>query len=94
MFHCHIEFHVELGMALVFKFGEDEEMPPVPKDFPQCGNYMYDAILPSKTTSFLPTWLKELFTTSNASSNTTGISFWTCFFLAILTLLVQKKLNS
>lgn len=38
-FHCHIEFHVEIGMALVFKFGEHEDMPPVPRDFPKCGNY-------------------------------------------------------
>ncbi|EEZ98364.1 laccase 1 isoform X1 [Tribolium castaneum] len=40
LFHCHIEFHVEVGMALVFKIGEDYEMPPVPKDFPQCGDYV------------------------------------------------------
>lgn len=42
MFHCHIEFHVEVGMSLVFKVGEHEQMPPVPLQFPQCGNYMPD----------------------------------------------------
>lgn len=39
LFHCHIEFHVEVGMATVFKIGEDWDMPPVPPSFPKCGNY-------------------------------------------------------
>ncbi|KAF5297473.1 hypothetical protein FQR65_LT10009 [Abscondita terminalis] len=40
LFHCHIEFHIEIGMALVFKVGEHKQMLPVPKDFPKCGNFM------------------------------------------------------
>lgn len=40
LFHCHIEFHAEVGMALVFKVGEHEEFPPVPKNFPQCNSFM------------------------------------------------------
>ncbi|CAH0553403.1 unnamed protein product, partial [Brassicogethes aeneus] len=39
LFHCHIEFHVELGMALVLKVGENKDMAPVPKNFPRCGDY-------------------------------------------------------
>lgn len=39
LFHCHIEFHVEVGMATVFKIGEDWDMPPPPSSFPKCGNY-------------------------------------------------------
>ncbi|XP_072743518.1 uncharacterized protein [Anoplolepis gracilipes] len=39
LFHCHIEFHAEIGMALIFKVGEHEEMPPVPRNFPKCGNW-------------------------------------------------------
>ncbi|XP_017770706.1 PREDICTED: laccase-2-like isoform X2 [Nicrophorus vespilloides] len=39
LFHCHIEFHVEIGMALIFRFGDDEDMPPVPHGFPKCGEY-------------------------------------------------------
>lgn len=39
LFHCHIEFHVEVGMATVFKIGEDWDMPPTPPSFPKCGNY-------------------------------------------------------
>uniref|UniRef100_A0A1B6BZ72 Laccase n=2 Tax=Clastoptera arizonana TaxID=38151 RepID=A0A1B6BZ72_9HEMI len=41
IFHCHIEFHVEVGMALIFKIGEHSSFPPVPPEFPQCGNYYY-----------------------------------------------------
>ncbi|XP_050537356.1 uncharacterized protein LOC126903292 [Daktulosphaira vitifoliae] len=39
LFHCHIEFHVEVGMATVFKIGEDSDMPLRPLGFPKCGNY-------------------------------------------------------
>lgn len=39
LFHCHIEFHAEIGMALVFKVGEHADMKPVPEGFPQCGDY-------------------------------------------------------
>lgn len=39
LFHCHIEFHAEIGMALVFKVGEHRDMRPVPKGFPQCGDF-------------------------------------------------------
>lgn len=39
LFHCHIEFHAEIGMSLIFKVGEDMEMPPVPNDFPRCGDW-------------------------------------------------------
>ncbi|KOB77132.1 Laccase 1 [Operophtera brumata] len=39
LFHCHIEFHAEIGMALVFKVGEHADMKPVPTGFPQCGDY-------------------------------------------------------
>ncbi|XP_060526823.1 uncharacterized protein LOC132702294 isoform X2 [Cylas formicarius] len=40
IFHCHIEFHAEIGMALVLKVGENDEMLPVPPAFPKCGNYL------------------------------------------------------
>ncbi|XP_059481594.1 uncharacterized protein LOC132200266 [Neocloeon triangulifer] len=39
MFHCHIGFHVEIGMAFVFQVGEPEEFAPKPKGFPQCGDW-------------------------------------------------------
>lgn len=40
LFHCHLEFHAEIGMALVFKVGENHQMPSVPPNFPKCGNYL------------------------------------------------------
>ncbi|KAG4066071.1 hypothetical protein HA402_001318 [Bradysia odoriphaga] len=40
LFHCHIEFHIEVGMALVFKVGDVSQMKAAPKDFPMCSNYM------------------------------------------------------
>lgn len=50
LFHCHIEFHVEVGMALVFKVGEHKDMTPIPPDFPRCGSYMPDNMLEHATT--------------------------------------------
>lgn len=40
LFHCHIEFHAEIGMALILKVGDNDEMPPVPKRFPTCHDYV------------------------------------------------------
>ncbi|XP_046686745.1 LOW QUALITY PROTEIN: laccase-12-like, partial [Homalodisca vitripennis] len=42
LFHCHIDFHMELGMNVVFKVGKHEEFPPVPDGFPKCGDYKND----------------------------------------------------
>ncbi|XP_044756692.1 laccase-4-like isoform X2 [Coccinella septempunctata] len=39
LFHCHIEFHAELGMAVVFKVGDHSDMVSIPRNFPKCGNY-------------------------------------------------------
>ncbi|CAK1547706.1 unnamed protein product [Leptosia nina] len=50
LFHCHIEFHVEVGMALVFKVGDERDFPPIPRDFPTCGNYMPDNMVEHETT--------------------------------------------
>lgn len=40
LFHCHIDFHAEVGMALVFKVGDYHQMPRLPRDFPKCANFM------------------------------------------------------
>lgn len=42
LMHCHIEFHAEVGMAVVIKVGEHDQFKPVPKNFPQCSDYMPD----------------------------------------------------
>jgi L-ascorbate oxidase len=44
LFHCHIEFHAEIGMSLVLKVGEHNEMKAVPKNFPMCSDYMPDSM--------------------------------------------------
>uniref|UniRef100_A0A182Q0P9 Uncharacterized protein n=1 Tax=Anopheles farauti TaxID=69004 RepID=A0A182Q0P9_9DIPT len=39
LFHCHIEFHAEIGMSLVLKVGDSSEMLPVPANFPTCYDF-------------------------------------------------------
>ncbi|XP_046822768.1 laccase-1-like [Vespa crabro] len=39
LFHCHIEFHAEIGMSLIFKVGNHEDMQQVPYNFPRCGDW-------------------------------------------------------
>ncbi|XP_069129164.1 uncharacterized protein [Argopecten irradians] len=38
-FHCHIEIHQIMGMALILQVGDVDEMPPTPKNFPTCGSF-------------------------------------------------------
>ncbi|XP_076303578.1 uncharacterized protein LOC143221863 [Lasioglossum baleicum] len=40
LFHCHIIYHQLNGMEMIFKVGEESDLPPKPKNFPRCGNYM------------------------------------------------------
>ncbi|XP_003699567.2 uncharacterized protein LOC100881299 [Megachile rotundata] len=40
LFHCHFIFHQDAGMELVFQVGHQSDVPPVPKNFPRCGNFM------------------------------------------------------
>ena len=39
LMHCHVEFHSESGMAVLFKVGNEAQFPPMPVDWPQCGSY-------------------------------------------------------
>ncbi|KAK6195925.1 hypothetical protein SNE40_001251 [Patella caerulea] len=43
-FHCHIEFHVEIGMGLIIQVGSKDQMPRKPKGFPTCGNFEYSGL--------------------------------------------------
>ncbi|XP_064601859.1 uncharacterized protein LOC135467880 [Liolophura sinensis] len=36
-FHCHVDSHMLQGMAMLFKVGEDEDIPKIPEQFPRCG---------------------------------------------------------
>ncbi|KAI9555735.1 hypothetical protein GHT06_018250 [Daphnia sinensis] len=40
LFHCHLEFHIEIGMGLIFKVGNHDEFPATPENFPTCGNWI------------------------------------------------------
>lgn len=95
MFHCHIEFHVEVGMALVFKVGEHDEMPPVPLHFPQCGNYMTElSPAPVCDTSFnlmkLLPFISEEHCNSHANLQS-GISSFKYIFIMHLVLWLYCK---
>jgi uncharacterized membrane protein len=39
LLHCHIDFHAEVGMAMMLKVGDYSQMAPVPQSFPTCYDY-------------------------------------------------------
>lgn len=39
LLHCHIDFHAEVGMAVILKIGDYNQMAKVPKGFPTCYDY-------------------------------------------------------
>ncbi|CAG5132069.1 unnamed protein product, partial [Candidula unifasciata] len=39
LFHCHLEFHVETGMMMIFQVGNSTQLPRRPKNFPKCGSW-------------------------------------------------------
>ncbi|GFO41365.1 laccase [Plakobranchus ocellatus] len=41
-FHCHIELHTELGMALVLQSGNVKDFPKPPRMFPKCYSWSED----------------------------------------------------
>ena len=50
LLHCHIDFHLDLGMGLIVQVGEISEMKPKPKNFPTCGDWEFDvSIIPFKS---------------------------------------------
>ncbi|GFS09752.1 laccase 1, partial [Elysia marginata] len=38
LFHCHVELHAAMGMAMVFQVGEAKDFPRAPRNFQRCGN--------------------------------------------------------
>jgi hypothetical protein len=42
MFHCHLDFHSEVGMGLLIKVGTHQDLPSEPANWPKCGNYFVD----------------------------------------------------
>ncbi|XP_013180620.1 PREDICTED: laccase-5 isoform X2 [Papilio xuthus] len=49
LFHCHFIFHIVIGMNLILHVGTQADLPPVPPNFPRCGNH-----LPAITPAYLP----------------------------------------
>lgn len=41
MFHCHLDFHAEVGMGILIKIGDKKDLPSEPLNWPKCGNYFY-----------------------------------------------------
>lgn len=99
LFHCHIEFHVEIGMALVFKVGEHKDMAPIPRDFPTCGSYMPDNMLELATTEKPKTenpvisishWWPVVVVNHNSTSSANALSI---SMIVILCSICISKLN-
>ena len=40
LFHCHMSWHAEVGMSLVFKVGDSDQIPKPPTRFPTCGDFV------------------------------------------------------
>ncbi|XP_066261010.1 uncharacterized protein stw isoform X1 [Euwallacea similis] len=39
LFHCHFLFHIVIGMNLILQVGTLGDIPPVPPNFPTCGDH-------------------------------------------------------
>ncbi|KZC04143.1 Laccase-5 [Dufourea novaeangliae] len=39
LFHCHFVFHQQVGMELIFRVGNQDDVPKTPKGFPKCGDF-------------------------------------------------------
>lgn len=49
LLHCHLDFHVEAGMAVLLKVGNYSDFTRPPENFPRCGNfYNADAQKPTQ----------------------------------------------
>lgn len=45
IFHCHMDWHLSIGMSVMIQVGEVHEMRRPPDDFPRCGDYMPNGIV-------------------------------------------------
>jgi L-ascorbate oxidase len=39
LFHCHFDTHSDNGMTLIFKVGQDKDLPSKPDNWPTCGSF-------------------------------------------------------
>lgn len=40
LFHCHFLFHILIGMNLILHVGTHADLPPIPPNFPICGDHL------------------------------------------------------
>lgn len=40
LMHCHLEYHMHIGMTLTIKVGSFADMPTPPTQFPTCGHFL------------------------------------------------------
>ncbi|KAF6203776.1 hypothetical protein GE061_002111 [Apolygus lucorum] len=40
LFHCHFLFHIVIGMNLILHVGTQADLPPIPPNFPTCGDFL------------------------------------------------------
>lgn len=41
IYHCHLDFHSEVGMGMLIKIGNISDLPKEPTNWPKCGNFFY-----------------------------------------------------
>ncbi|XP_071949840.1 uncharacterized protein [Antedon mediterranea] len=70
LFHCHLEFHIEIGMGLVIHVGDDSDLPEIPDNFPRCGSW------PQSVSVLKPTEETRCPPTSTGCSVFSNISFY------------------
>lgn len=44
LLHCHVEFHLSIGMGLVLQVGEPAQFPARPKNFPECRAWTFTGL--------------------------------------------------
>lgn len=59
LFHCHFLFHIVIGMNLILHVGAQVDLPPVPPNFPTCGDHLPPITppLPIDTFHWFSKWL-------------------------------------
>lgn len=45
LMHCHIDWHLGIGMAFILQVGECSDFAPAPPYFPRCGDYKPTLVL-------------------------------------------------
>lgn len=79
-----MEFHAEIGMALIVQVGEKGDMKPVPSHFPKCGNFMPEPLLDEHND------FKDPETDQENSSNISAANMLIHVIVIFVTFLIQS----